>query len=139
MRELSTSSSLLRSRKEVFREREMGPWFGANARARRLGLNPEILGTFCRIRERRRFGWSMEGKTVADWFLNLPVFWMAVIVFAGIFVIAGGVYVLVTRLVDTEWARAFKAVSPGVLPVLGVLFALLVGFIAVEVWTTFDK
>jgi hypothetical protein len=32
-----------------------------------------------------------------------------------------------------------KAVSPGLLPVLGVLFALLVGFIAVEVWNTFDK
>jgi len=55
------------------------------------------------------------------------------------FLIAGGVYLVVTRLADTEWARAFKAVSPGLLPVLGVLFALLVGFIAVEVWNTFDK
>ena len=27
----------------------------------------------------------------------------------------------------------------GLLPVLGVLFALLVGFIAVEVWNTFDR
>ena len=44
-----------------------------------------------------------------------------------------------TRLADTEWARAFKAASPGLLPVLGVLFALMVGFIAVEVWSTFDK
>jgi hypothetical protein len=43
-----------------------------------------------------------------------------------------------TRLAETEWARAFKAVSPGLLPVLGVLFALLVGFIAVEVWNTFE-
>ena len=76
---------------------------------------------------------------MADWFLNLPVAWMALIVFAAIFLIAGGVYLVVTRLADTEWARAFKAVSPGLLPVLGVLFALLVGFIAVEVWSTFDK
>ena len=36
-------------------------------------------------------------------------------------------------------ARAFKAVSPGMLPPLGILFALLVGFIAVEVWNNFDK
>ena len=36
-------------------------------------------------------------------------------------------------------ARAFKAVSPGVLPLLGILFALLVGFIAVEVWGSFAK
>ena len=76
---------------------------------------------------------------MADWFLNLPVPWMALIVFAATFLIAGGVYLVVTRLADTEWATAFKAVSPGLLPVLGVLFALLVGFIAVEVWNTFDK
>jgi len=34
--------------------------------------------------------------------------------------------------------KAFKAVSPGILPPLGILFALLVGFIAVEVWSNFD-
>ncbi len=76
---------------------------------------------------------------MADWFLNLPVSWMALIVFVATFVITSGVYLGVTRLAETEWARAFKAVSPGVLPVLGVLFALLVGFIAVEVWNTFDR
>src|SRR6478672_605576 len=76
---------------------------------------------------------------MADWFLNLPVLWMALIIFVATFLIAGGVYLVVTRLAETEWARAFKAVSPGLLPVLGVLFALLVGFIAVEVWSNFDK
>src|SRR5262245_22681858 len=64
---------------------------------------------------------------------------MALLVFAATSLIAGGVYFVVTRLAETEWGRAFKAVSPGLLPVLGVLFALLVGFIAVEVWNTFDK
>ena len=76
---------------------------------------------------------------MAHWFLNLSVPWMALIVFAATFLIAGAAYFVVTRLTDTEWATAFKAVSPGLLPVLGVLFALLVGFIAVEVWNTFDK
>ena len=76
---------------------------------------------------------------MADWFLNLPVLWMALIIFVATFLIAGGVYLVVTGLAETEWARAFKAVSPGLLPVLGVLFALLVGFIAVEVWNTFDR
>src|SRR5262245_14347210 len=76
---------------------------------------------------------------MADWFLNLPVPWMALIVFMATFLIAGGVYLVVTGLAETEWAPAFKAVSPGLLPVLGVLFALLVGFIAVDVWNTFDK
>jgi len=76
---------------------------------------------------------------VADWLLNLPVSWMALIVFVATYLIAGGVYLVVTKLAETEWARAFKAVSPGMLPVLGVLFALLVGFIAVDVWNTFNK
>jgi hypothetical protein len=49
------------------------------------------------------------------------VSWMALIVFSG-----RGVYLVVTRLTETEWARAFKAVSPGLLPMLGVLFALWV-------------
>src|SRR5215467_6466339 len=64
---------------------------------------------------------------------------MALIVFVITYLIAGGIYLVVTRLALTEWARAFKAVSPGMLPPLGILFALLVGFIAVEVWNDFDK
>ena len=73
------------------------------------------------------------------WLLNLPVSWMALIVFVVTYLIAGGLYWVVTKLAVTEWARAFKAVSPGMLPPLGILFALLVGFIAVEVWGNFDK
>ena len=76
---------------------------------------------------------------MADWLLNLPVSWMALIVFVATYLIAGGVYLVVTKLALTEWARAFKAVSPGMLPPLGILFALLVGFIAVDVWSNFDK
>ena len=76
---------------------------------------------------------------MAHWFLNLPVSWMALVVFAATYLITYGVYLLVTKFAETDWARAFKAVSPGMLPPLGILFALLVGFIAVEVWSNFDK
>src|ERR687897_1399831 len=76
---------------------------------------------------------------IADWLLHLPVPWMALVVFAATYLIAGGVYLVVTRLAVNERARAFKAVSPGMLPPLGILFALLVGFIAVEVWSNYDK
>jgi hypothetical protein len=38
---------------------------------------------------------------------------MALIVFMATYLIAGGVYLVVTKLAVTEWARAFKAVSPG--------------------------
>jgi hypothetical protein len=76
---------------------------------------------------------------MADWLLHLPVPWMALVVFAATYLIAGGVYLVVTKLAVNERAKTFKAVSPGMLPPLGILFALLVGFIAVEVWSNFDK
>ena len=71
--------------------------------------------------------------------LNLPVLWMAVVVFAATYLLAASIYWVVTRLAVNDRARAFKALSPGMLPPLGILFALLVGFIAVEVWNNFDK
>ena len=76
---------------------------------------------------------------MGDWMLNLRMPWMALVIFATTYLIAGGVYLVVTRLAVNERAKAFKAVTPGVLSPLGILFALLVGFIAVEVWTNFDK
>jgi hypothetical protein len=76
---------------------------------------------------------------MGHWLLNLSVPWMALVIFLATYLIAGSVDLVVTRLAVNERAKGFKAVSPGMLPVLGVLFALLVGFIAVEVWGNFDK
>jgi uncharacterized protein DUF4239 len=76
---------------------------------------------------------------VGDWLLNLPVLWMAVVVFAATYLLAASIYWIVTRLAVNDRARAFKSVSPGMLPPLGILFALLVGFIAVEVWNSYEK
>src|SRR6476660_5892963 len=76
---------------------------------------------------------------MAGWLLNLPLLWMALIIFLGAYFTAAVVYLVVTKLAETEWARAFKAVSMGMLPTCGILFALLVGFIAVEVWNNYDK
>ena len=76
---------------------------------------------------------------MGDWLLNLPVVWMAVVVFAATYLLAASIYWIVTTLAVNDRARAFKAVSAGMLSPLGILFALLVGFIAVEVWGSFDK
>jgi hypothetical protein len=76
---------------------------------------------------------------MGDDLLNLPIVWMAIVVFAATYLLAAGIYWVVTRLAVDDRARAFKAVSPGMLPPLGILFALLVGFIAVEVWNNYDK
>jgi Protein of unknown function (DUF4239) len=76
---------------------------------------------------------------MGDWFFNLSVAGMALVIFPATYLVAGCVDLVVTRLAVNERAKGFKAVSPGMLPPLGILFALLVGFIAVEVWGNFDK
>jgi hypothetical protein len=46
---------------------------------------------------------------MSDWLLNLPVAWMALVVVVATYLIAGGVYLIVTKLAVNERARAFKA------------------------------
>jgi hypothetical protein len=65
-------------------------------------------------------------KYVDDWLHNLPVIWMAVVVFGVTYLIAAAIYAVVMVLATGERARAFKAVSPGILSPLGVLFGLFV-------------
>jgi hypothetical protein len=86
-------------------------------------------------RVRRHFLGAGNGRLAAQSSAAID----GLVVFAATFLMTAGVYLVVTRLAVDERARAFKAVSPGMLPPLGILFALLVGFIAVEVWNNFDK
>ena len=75
---------------------------------------------------------------MGDWLLNLPIPWMALVVFSAIYLLAAAIYLTVMRLAVDGRARAFKALSPGMLPPLGIIFGLLVGFVAVQVWGDFD-
>lgn len=76
---------------------------------------------------------------MSEWFYNLPVGWMALIVFAATYCVAAGVHFVVTRLAVDARAHAFKALSPAMLPPLGIIFGLLVGFIAAQVWSDFER
>jgi hypothetical protein len=76
---------------------------------------------------------------MSDWLHNLPVVWMALVVFSATYIIAALTYAGVSLLAIGERARAFKAVSPGMLPPLGILFALFVAFTAAQVWNDTDK
>src|SRR5262245_16156080 len=71
---------------------------------------------------------------MGDWLLNLPIPWMAVVIFSAVYLLAVAIYLTVIRLAVDGRARAFKALSPGMLPPLGIIFGLLVGFVAVEIW-----
>ena len=46
--------------------------------------------------------------------------WMAVVIFAATYLLAASIYWVVTTLAVNDRARAFKAVSPGMLPPLGI-------------------
>jgi Protein of unknown function (DUF4239) len=73
---------------------------------------------------------------VANWLLGLSVPWLALVVFAATGLITAGIYAIVMALAANERrGLAFKAVSPGMLPPLGLVFGLVVGFIAAQVWS----
>ena len=55
--------------------------------------------------------------------------------FALTFLAAAAIYVVVTGLAVGARGQAFKAFSPGMLPPMGLLFALIVGFLAAQVWS----
>ena len=55
--------------------------------------------------------------------------------FALTFLAATLIYVAVMALAVGKRGEAFKAFSPGMLPPMGLLFALLVGFLAAQVWS----
>src|SRR5713226_6430424 len=76
---------------------------------------------------------------MSDWLHNLPVIWMAAVVFGVTYLVAAAIHVLVMALAKGERARAFKGISPGMLPPLGILFGLFVAFTAVQVWNDNDR
>lgn len=74
-----------------------------------------------------------------DWVHAIPVAWMAVVVFGSTYLVASVIYAVVIKLAAEERARAFKAVSAGLLSPIGVIFGLLVAFVAAQVWGDVDR
>jgi uncharacterized protein DUF4239 len=61
--------------------------------------------------------------------------WLVLVVTAACVCAATVVYVVVMWLAVGKRREAFKAVSPGMLPPMGLLFGLIVGFLAAQVWS----
>jgi len=76
---------------------------------------------------------------MSDWMHALPVGWIAVVVFGATYLLTAGILVLVFALATGDRARAFKGISPGLLPPLGIMFGLLVAFLAAQVWSDVDR
>src|SRR5262245_4388849 len=71
---------------------------------------------------------------MSDWLHDLPIVWMGSFVFGGTYILTAAIYATVMGLAADDRGRSFKAVSPGLLPPLGIMFALFVAFTASQVW-----
>jgi hypothetical protein len=74
-----------------------------------------------------------------DWFFDLPIGWMLLVILAATYTLTAGIYLVITRLAVGERTRAFKAISSGMLPTIALVFALLVGFLSAQVWSDADR
>ena len=76
---------------------------------------------------------------MSNWLHSLPVLWMAILVFGFTYLATAGIYAVVTVFAVGERARSFKAISPGLLSPLGIIFALFIVFTAAQVWKDNEK
>ncbi|MCK1713303.1 MULTISPECIES: DUF4239 domain-containing protein [unclassified Bradyrhizobium] len=76
---------------------------------------------------------------MSDWLHNLPVPGMALVIFGFTYLLAAVVFAAVAMLATGERAKSLKTISPGMLPVLGIIFGLFVAFTAAQVWGDSDR
>ena len=76
---------------------------------------------------------------MSDWLHNLPVPAMALVIFGFTYLLAASVFAFVALVATEERAKSLKAISPGMLPVLGIIFGLFVAFTAAQVWSDNDR
>jgi len=76
---------------------------------------------------------------MSDWLHGLPVIWMVLVVFGVSYLFTVLIQMVVGMLAVGERLHAFKAVSPGMLPPLGIIFGLFVAFTAAQVWNDNER
>lgn len=76
---------------------------------------------------------------MSQWVHELPVAWIGVFVFAVVALLVAIVYfAVVVRLAAGRHGPSLQSVSGSMLPPLGIVFALIVGFLAAGVWGDTD-
>jgi hypothetical protein len=76
---------------------------------------------------------------MGEWLHNLPLIWMALVVFGVTYLFAALLQIFVEMLATGERLRAFKAFSAATLSPLGIIFGLFVAFTAAQVWSDDDR
>jgi hypothetical protein len=73
---------------------------------------------------------------VIDWLHSLSIVALVLVVCAATALVTAAIYLIVTRLAARGQGDALAGVSPGMLPPIALVFGLLVGFLAAEVWSS---
>ncbi len=76
---------------------------------------------------------------MSEWLHDASMLWLAVVTFGAMVLVTAAIYGAVIALAGGSRGSAFKAVSPGLLPPMGLVFGLLVGFLAAQVWGDGDR
>ncbi|WFU41595.1 DUF4239 domain-containing protein [Bradyrhizobium sp. CB82] len=76
---------------------------------------------------------------MSDWLHNLPVPWMVLVIFGFTYFLAMTVFAAVMLFATEARTKSLKTISPGMLPVLGIIFGLFVAFTAAQVWGDSDR
>jgi hypothetical protein len=76
---------------------------------------------------------------MTDWFYQLPVSWMTVVIFAVTYGVSAGIWLTIRALVARHGAARFSRIAAGILSPLGTTFGFLVGFLAVQVWNDSNR
>jgi hypothetical protein len=71
---------------------------------------------------------------MSTWVHELPLWLMAFVIFGAIFLVSAAIHFVTGRLAAGRYGRSFKAISPGLLSPLGIIFGLFIAFTASQVW-----
>ena len=71
---------------------------------------------------------------MSTWVHELPLWLMALVTFGAIFLVGAAVHFVTGWLAAGRHGRSFKAISPGLLSPLGIIFGLFIAFTASQVW-----
>jgi hypothetical protein len=82
---------------------------------------------------------ALDRRVIDDWLHELSTAWLIVVVFGVTLAVTAAIYGVVIALARGERGRSFTAVSPGMLPPMGLVFGLVVGFLAAQVWSDADR
>jgi cytochrome bd-type quinol oxidase subunit 2 len=71
---------------------------------------------------------------VIGWVERLPTGWLILVIFAGTLLLTIVIYYVVLRAAAGPSGPALKAISPGLLPPMALVFGLIVGFLVAGLW-----